>query len=138
MLHDGHQLHGVIACLFNAGKNQVGKFTVRANLALLLCHTHMGFVNEQGVFPFEALVCPLEGFPVVHHLGAEKPGFLVLHGAAGIQGNMLRAGHVGIHNGFYLAPIPQGIVTGQKNLPVSISNGGQGVTGLIPVVEISL
>ena len=84
MLHDGHQLHGVIASLFNAGQNQVGKFAVRANLAFLLCHTHMGFVNEQGVFPLEALVGPLKGFPVIYHLSAEKPGLLVLHGAAGI------------------------------------------------------
>ena len=45
--------------------------------------------------------------------------------------------HEGIHHGFDLAALPQGIVTGEEQLPVAVSNRCQGMGGGIPVVEFS-
>ena len=49
---------------------------------------------------------------------------------------MLGAGHVGVHHGFHLAAGPQGVVAGEKQLPVAVSDGLQGMAGFVPVVKI--
>ena len=56
MLHDGHQLDGVVAGFLHMGQGVVSELPVGAHLALFLGHAHVGFVNEQGVFTLEILV----------------------------------------------------------------------------------
>ena len=51
---------------------------------------------------------------------------------------MLRAGQVGVHHGFDLAAVPQGVVAGEVQLPVAVAQIGQRVGGLVPAVEFTL
>ena len=138
MLHDGHELHGVVACLLDAVQGVVGELPVGADSSFLLRHAHMGLVDVQLVFPNKALVRPVEGFLIVGDLALKGDGLLVLHHPAGVQGDVLRAGHVGVHHGLDLAAFPQGIVTGQVQLPVAVLQLGQRMGGLVPVVEFTL
>ena len=50
---------------------------------------------------------------------------------------MLGTGHVGIHNGLDLTAVPQGIVALQIQLPVAVIQTGQGMGGLVPVIEFT-
>ena len=45
MLHNGHQLHGIVACFLDSGQGVIRKLPVGADVTVLLSHTHMGFVN---------------------------------------------------------------------------------------------
>ncbi len=111
--------------------------SIAADLALLLGHAHVGLVDVQGLGGLEVLVRPGEDFPVVHHLGAPGDGLGVLDHPAGVQGDVLRAGHVGVHHGLHLAAIPQGVVTLQEQLPEAMLQLFQGVAGLVPLVEFT-
>ena len=121
MLHNGHQLHSIVARLVDAGQDMIGKFPVGADLALLLRHAHVGFVDIQLVLAHEILIRPGKDLPVVHHLALEGDGLLVLHHPAGIQRDVLRAGQIGVHHGFDLAAVPQGIVPGEIQLPAAVA-----------------
>ena len=138
MFHNGHQLHSIIARLVDAGQDIIGKFPVGADLALFLRHAHVGFVDIQLVLAHEILIRPGKGLPVVHHLALEGDVLLVLHHPAGIQGDVLRAGQIGVHHGFDLAAVPQGVVAGEIQLPVAVAQIGQRVGGLVPAVEFAL
>ena len=138
VLHDGHELHSVVARLLDAVEGIVGELPIGADSAFLLRHAHMGLVDVQLVFPDKAGVRPVEGFPVVGDLALEGDGLLVLHHPAGVQGDVLRAGHVGVHHGFDLAALPQGVVAGQVQLPVAVFELLQRMGGLVPAVEFAL
>ena len=137
MLHDGHELHRVVARLLNPGQGQVGKFPIGADSPFLLRHAHMGFVDIQLIVADEILIRPGEGFPVVGDLTLKGDGFLVLHHPAGVQGDVLSEAHVGLYHGFDPAALPQGIVTGQEQLPVSVIQLFQRMGGLVPAVEFA-
>ena len=106
MLHNGHELDGVVAGLLHMGQDIVGKLPVRAYLALLLRHTHMGFVDVHPLLTPELAVRPWEDLFVIGDLSGEGDGLGVLHHPAGIQGDVLGAGHVGVNNSLDLAAFP--------------------------------
>ena len=138
MLHNGHELEGIVAGLLDSRQDVVGKFPVGADLALLLRHADVGFIDIQLVLARKILVRPVEGLPVVHNFALESDGLLVLHHPAGIQGDVLRAGQVGVHHGLDLAAVPQGVVAGEVQLPVAVAQIRQRVGGLVPAVEFAL
>ena len=106
VLHDGHQLDGIITGLLHMGQGIIRKLPVGANLTLFLCHAHMGLVDVQTVLALERAVGPVEGIPVVGDLGSKGDGLGILHHTPGIERNMLRSGQVGIHHGLDLAAFP--------------------------------
>ena len=137
MLHDRHELDGVVACFFHPGQGIVGKLPIGADLALFLGHAHMGLVDVEGVFAFEALVRPGIGLGVVGDFTAPGDRAGILDHPAGVQGDVLRAAIGGIHHGLDLTALPQGILPGEAQLPAAVAQALQGVTGLIPVVEVA-
>ena len=138
MLHDSHELDGVVAGLLHMGQGDVSEFPVGANLALFLGHADMGLVDVQALVGLEALVGPLELVGGINDLADEGVILLVLNGTAAVQGQMLGAGHVGVHDGLDLAAVPQGVLALQVQLPVSVIQLGHGVAGLVPIVELAL
>ena len=60
MLHDRHDLNGVVAKLVDAGQNVFPELIEGANLALLLAHTDMALVNKKVLLGHKAAVRPLE------------------------------------------------------------------------------
>ena len=137
MLHDGHQLDGVVACPLHPGQHQIGKFAVRADALGLLRHAHMSLVDEEFILAAEIRVGPGIALPVVHNFGHPGDGFLVLHHPPGVEGNVFRAGHVGVHHGLDPAAFPKRVVALQIQLPVAVFQLLQGMAGLVPVVEIA-
>ena len=138
MLHNGHELDGVVARLLDSGQGVVGELAVGAHLTLLLGHTHVGLVDVQLVLAYEILVRPREDLPVVDDLAGKGQGLGVLDHPVGVQGDMLGAGHIGVHNSFDLAALPQSVVALQEDFPVAVSDVGQGMAGLVPAVEVTL
>ena len=106
MLHNSHELNGIVARVPDVGKDEIRELPVGANLAFLLGHAHMGLVDEQLVLARKACIRPGESLRFVHHLGAPGDGVGILGNPAGVEGNVLGAGHVGVHNGFHLAAVP--------------------------------
>ena len=138
MLHNGHELEGIVPRLVDSRQDVVGKLPVGTDLALLLRHANVGLIDIQLVLAGKALVRPRECLTVIHHLALEGDVLLVLHHPAGIQGDVLRAGQVGVHHSLDLAAVPQGVVAGEIQLPVSVAQIGQRVGGLVPAVEFAL
>ena len=138
MLHNGHELHRVISGFFDLRQNLVCKFPVGADFPGFLGHTYMGFVNVQFVLSYKFLIRPGKCIPVIYNFAGKGNGFGVLHHPAGVQRDMFRAGHVGIHNGLYLTAFPQGIIALQVQLPVTVAHMLQRVTGFVPAVEVAL
>ena len=137
MLHNGHQLDGVVTGFLDMGQGIVGELTVGTHLALFLGHTYVGFVDVQILFTLETGIGPVELLAGVNDLSLKGVVGLVLHGTAAIQGQVLGAGHVGVHNGLDLAAVPQSVFAFQEQLPVAVADGLQGVGGLVPVVEFA-
>ena len=137
MLHDGHELDGVVAGLLDTGKDLVSKFPVGTYLTLLLGHAHMGLVDVEGLGGLKVPVCPGIGIPVIHHFCGESRGLGVLDYAAGVERDMLRTGHVDVHHGFDLTALPKGVVPLQHQLPHTVIKTLHGMRGLVPAVKIA-
>ena len=88
MLHDRHQLHGVVAGRLDARQRQVPKLGVGPHLALFLGHAHMRLVDERRAACGAGRRMPpdvrLRRLP---HLGGKELAAWILHHAAGIGGN---------------------------------------------------
>ena len=97
----------------------------------------MGFVNVEGVFAPKVFVRPGVNVTLVGDFGHPGDGAGILHHPTGIEGDMLCALKIGVHNGLDLTAFPQGIVTGKKQFPVAAVQLFQGMAGLIPAVEIA-
>ena len=138
MFHNGHKLHCIVACLFDPGQNLGSKFPVSTDPAFFLSHTHMGFVDVKLIFAYEVLVGPGKGALIINDFCIEGVVALILNHPFYIQWEMLRAGSFIIHHGLDLAAMPQRIVSGQVDFPVFVVHSGQGVGGLVPVVELTL
>ena len=137
MLHNGHQLNGVVAGFFDMGKDNISKLAVRTDLAFLLGHAHMSFINIELLFADKIFVSPGEDITLIHNLCAPGDGLGVLNHPAGVKGHMLCTGKIGVYYGFYLAAVPQGVFALQQKLPVAVIQFFQGMTCLIPSVKIA-
>ena len=85
MLHNGHKLHCVVACLFDPGQNLGGKFPVSTDAAFFLCHTYMGFVDIQLIFTHKVLVGPGEGAPIINDFRIEGVIALILNDTSNVE-----------------------------------------------------
>ena len=47
MLHDGHELDGVVAEVLYTGQNVIGKFPIGPRTVFLGRHAHMGFIDKR-------------------------------------------------------------------------------------------
>ena len=137
MLHDGHQLDGVVAGLLHMGQDVVGELPVGTHLALFLAHADVGLVDVHPLLTLEVGVGPLELVQLVLDLGAPGDGVGILDHTAGEEGQMLGTGQVGVHHGLDLAAGPQGVVAGEVDLPGAAAQILQGVAGLVPVIEFA-
>ena len=127
VLHNGHQLNGIVTCFFDAGQHKLGKFAVGAHLALFLSHTHVGFVDVQGLRRLEILIGPVEDLPVIDHFGTPGNLSFFLNHAAGIQGDVVGTLQIGVHNSLDLAAVPKGVVPLQIQLPNAVIQSFQRV-----------
>ena len=114
MLHNGHELYGIVTIGLDTRQDLIGKFPVGPDLALLLGHAHMGFVYIQRILSTKITVGPGILLFIIGDLSAPGNGFGILHHPAGIQRDVLRALHIGIHHRLNTAALPEGIFSLKK------------------------
>ena len=137
MLHDGHDLNGVVAQRLDPGQNVDPEFFVRAHLALFLSHADVALVDEEVFLGHEALVGPLKRlFGIADH-GAPAAGNRILHHPAGVQRDPLQKLAVVFHNGHDLHAVLQRICAGQEQLEYTVFQLGQPVCLPVPAAEIA-
>ena len=135
VLHDGHELHRVVAHALNVGEDVVGELPVGGDAVVLAGHAHVGLIDEGRLVQGEILVRPGEGVPVLHHLAAPALGGPVLDGPAGVEGEVLGETVAVFHDGHHPAAGADG-VPGQFHLPVAVLQAGEGGVQPVPVVEV--
>ena len=139
MLHDGHELDGVVPCLLHAVEDAVGKFAVGADGFVLLRHAHVGFVDEQGaqLALAVAAVRPAEGAIRSPDLAVELVGLGVAHHAAYVGGDAVELLAVFRHLHLDALAVHQRVLAVEFDLPVAVFQTGHGVAFAVPVVEIA-
>ena len=141
MFLDGHELDGIIAQVFNPGKDIFGELGISAEAFLFLRHTHMAFVNKQftEVSGIKIIILPVElsGKP---DLPGEILGILILHGPGDIGRDVVPEPFVGIYQHFDLAAMRKSILVLlfiQEDLPDAEIIFLQRMGKSVPVVEVA-
>ena len=139
MLHDGHELDGVVSGLLHAVEDAVGKFAVGADGFVLLRHAHVGFVDEQGaqLALAVAAVRPAEGAVRRPDLAVELVGLGIAHHAAYVGGDTVELLAVFRHLHLDALAVHERVLAGQDDLPVAVFQPGHGVAFAVPVVEVA-
>ena len=137
MLHNGHQLDGIVTGFFYMGQDNVCKLTVSTDASFFLRHTDMRFVNVELIFTDKTIVSPGEQNLVVNNLRVESIVGFVLHCPSCIERKMLCANAIVLNNGFYLAAMPECFITGKIDFPVFIVDPGQRMGGLVPCIKFA-
>ena len=137
MLHNSHQLDGVVSSFFDMLQCDICKFAVSTNAALFLGHTNMCFINIELIFTDKTIVSPGEQNLVVNNLRVESIVGFVLHCPSCIERKMLCANAIVLNNGFYLAAMPECFITGKIDFPVFIVDPGQRMGGLVPCIKFA-
>ena len=107
MLHDRHQLNGVVAGFLYTRKCVICKLTVGTDFTFLLRHTNVCFINIKGFLTFELFVCPLEHFAVIYNLTAPGNCLRILCHTTDIKRNMLCDIAPGFYNSLHLTAFPK-------------------------------
>ena len=137
MLHNGHDLNGVVAQGLDPGQDLLPEFVIGANPGLLLGHAHMALVNVGGLFPAEARVGPPEGLLGSVNLGVPLDGLGILHHIVGVEGNAVQLPAVVHHDGHDLLAVLQGVRSGEFQLPDAVFLLVHGIGMALPAVEIA-
>ena len=136
MLHDGHELHDVVARVLDVGQHVIGKLPIGGDAVLLRGHTHVRLVDEGGVVTGKALVRPRKLAGVVPHLTAPAVGDPILGHATSIQGDVLGQLAPVVDDGHDAAALIEG-VAGEGDLPVPVVQPIERRVDPVPVVEVA-
>ena len=136
MLHDRHELYGVIAEIFHAGQNIVRKFTVSAGTVFLSRHADMGLIDQRNRIRVKIPVGPGVGFDRIPHLTEPVKADRILNHPSGIERDVVGE-RVSVS---YDRPDPAAVMQDffrQTQLPVAVFQAGQGMRGPVPVIEVA-
>ena len=122
VLHDGHQLHRVIAVFFDSGKNVPGKLRVGADPLLLRSHADVGFVNQRRNVPGRVKIPVRPGKRLFRRpdRGVKGLRLIVLHDIGGVQRNPVLHAAVAGHLHFDQGAVRQSVLAGQLDFPVAV------------------
>ena len=136
MLHDRHQLHGVITQSFDARQNPVCKFTVGTNTVFLGRHTDMCLIDKRDRVGNEAAVGPGPRLRRIPDFTDPVKADLVLYHTACVKRNMVAEAVAVLHHGPDPASVMQRIFR-KLQLPVPVFQAGHGICCFIPAVKIT-
>ena len=139
MLHHGHELHGVVAVLLDAGQNVAHELQIRAHALFLGRHADVRLVNQRRhvLLRPEFAVRPLKFLARVPDGGAEVVRLFILHDVGGVERDaVFRAARAGDGN-LHLAAVPEGADAGDHNLPVAVAHRLHRVACSVPVVKLA-
>ena len=136
MLHDRHQLNGVVAQVLDTRQNRIGELAVGGDAIVLAGHPHVRFVDERRLVVFKVPVRPGIRRLLVPYLTAPALRHPVLRDPPRIQRDVLRQHTVVFHDGDDPASLVKRLAR-QKELPVPAAFAGKGMGGLVPAVEIA-
>ena len=124
MLHDGHDLQGVITEITHAGQDPLAELIEGADRLALLCHTDVALIDQRrfargriGILPDVSRLVNNDAAPTV--IGG------ILLDTANIEGNTLKQLTVVPHDRLDTTAVPQRVFTGQTNLKHALSDGSQ-------------
>ena len=142
VLGHGHQLHGVVAVLFDDREYLFGEFAVGSHALALLGHAHMGFVDQQAadLRGVERVVPPVERFRGVPELRRVVFGLVVLHDAPGVGRNAVQPAVVAVDVDLVERAVPQPVAVhrrGEKGAPDPRGILVHADFGALPVVEVA-
>ncbi len=140
VLHDGHELDGVVAEAGDAGEDVVGEFIEGADFAFFLGHADVGFVDAETAVLFGGWVFELVGFGGVPILRDEAFGIGVLDDAADVGGYAVHGAGFGDDVDFKFAAVDEFVAeffVGEEEAPDAELIADQGMAHAIPVVEIA-
>ena len=136
VLHNCHQLDGVVAKILHMGQNVIGKLTIGGNFVFLAGHTYMSLIDQRGLITMKVSVCPGVGIDVVPHFAAPAARLPVLRDTAGIEGNMLGEMIAVLDDGENSAALMDGVTREGEN-PVAVVGLFHRGGCPLPVVEIT-
>ena len=90
MLHNGHNLDGVVSKILDAWKYVICKLEVGANLSLLLSHAYMALINIRRQLAVEILIGPRKWSLRIIHLCTPLVGLRILYDSSCIQRDTLK------------------------------------------------
>ena len=137
MLHDGHDLNGVVAQRLDPGQCILPELVVRADLSLLLGHADMALVDEEILLGLEAFVSPHKGAAGDVHSGAPGRGLLVLHYKIRIDRDPLQLLSIMNNNCADPLTVLQGIHPRQEDFKYTAVFLFHGTAMAIPAVKIA-
>ena len=140
MLHDGHQLHGVVAVRLDARQDVRHELQIGAHALLFRRHTDVGFIDDgrDVLRGPELFVRPRKRLARAPDHGVEAVGLLVLLDVAGIERNTV-LGHAVLmgHSHLVAGEMLDGVRALDLNLPVAVAHGRHGMRRAVPAVEIA-
>ena len=101
MLHNRHDLNGVVPQLSDSGQDFFGKLAVGTHTRLFLRHADMALVDVQGLFRDKSLIAPDKGLRGIVDDGAPAGGYRVLNDPRGVQRDAVQLLTVVNHNGHH-------------------------------------
>ena len=136
MLHDGHELDGIVPQILHVGQHVVGKLPIGGDAVILAGHADMGLIDQRRLVAAEIPVRPGIGLQIIPHLAAPALMHPVLGDALGVERDMLGEAVPIAHDGDHPAALAQGIPR-QEQLPIAVIGAVQGRIRPMPVVEIA-
>ena len=137
VLHNGHNLDGIIAQRLDFRQDMHPEFLISAYLSVLLSHTDVALVDKQLLLGLKFTVRPCKfRFRVPNH-AVPLDGHRVLLHPVDIQRNPLQLSAAGYHYGHYLLTVLQAVSTGQKQCKHAVFSLFHGIGVSIPAAEIT-
>ena len=137
MLHNGHDLDGIVAQSLDPGQNPLPKFIIGTHPGLLLGHANVALIDVEGLLRLEIPVGPVKFLlrRVDDGTPAHVPG--VLHHIVGIERNPVQLPALTRHDGHDLLAVPQGVLPGQEYLEDAVFQLLHGAAVPVPVVKVT-
>ena len=137
MLHDGHDLNGIVAQSLDPGQDLILKLGICTDLRLFLGHTNMAFVDIEGLFRLKVFVRPNKGsFRFMDHR-IPLDGCLVLQNILGIQRDTLHLHAIANRDRANTLTIAQRIHTGNIQFKYAAILFFHRIGIAIPIAEIT-
>ena len=136
VLHNGHNLNGGVAQLFDAGQGVFHELPVGAHLSLLLGHADVALVDIEFALGLEAFIRPGICFGGVNH-GVPLHRVLLLHHIVGIQGNPLQLLPFVDYHRQHLHTVLQGVLAGDEQGEHPVFQLLHGVGMAVPAAEVT-
>ena len=136
MLHDRHDLNGIVSQRLDAGQRIIDELPIAADSLLFLRHTDVALVDkgvlgggELPVFPFVRRL--------VHDHPAPGVGVLVLQHSSDVKGDPFKESALLQDDRLHVTAVVKGVLPLQIHLPHPVFKGGQGQAEAIPMHHIA-